>query len=228
MMIYDATLRLAGCRISEKYDGVCAVWDGRDLRSRTGHPFEAPAWFTAALPACPLRGELWCGRGQFERVLSVINGAADSAWESVTYMVFDAPAGVEIAGANVTRVRRWSVGAGNLRTELDRIVAAGGEGLVIRSRDGTDYKLKPITDDDAVVIGHAAGNGCNATRCGALLVRDRAGRQFRLGSGLRNAQRDNPPKVGAVVRFRHQGRTAKGLPRFAVFLDVRAEQSLAF
>ncbi|MFN0123403.1 MAG: DNA ligase, partial [Blastocatellia bacterium] len=30
--------------ISEKYDGVRALWDGRTLRSRAGNVIAAPAW----------------------------------------------------------------------------------------------------------------------------------------------------------------------------------------
>mgnify|MGYP001563027299 FL=1 len=41
--------------VSEKLDGVRAVWDGRELRFRSGRRVPAPEWFTASLPAEPLR-----------------------------------------------------------------------------------------------------------------------------------------------------------------------------
>lgn len=47
--------------VSEKLDGVRAVWDGRQLRFRSGRPVHAPPWFVAELPAQPLDGELWLG-----------------------------------------------------------------------------------------------------------------------------------------------------------------------
>ena len=56
----------AGHLVSEKLDGVRALWDGRVLRFRSGGLIAAPAWFTARLPAEPLDGELWLGRGRFE------------------------------------------------------------------------------------------------------------------------------------------------------------------
>ena len=37
--------------ISEKYDGVRAIWDGKMLRFRSGRTVNAPAWFVAKLPA---------------------------------------------------------------------------------------------------------------------------------------------------------------------------------
>ena len=52
--------------ISEKYDGVRGLWDGRTLRTRAGNVIAAPAWFIAKLPKQALDGELWAGRGQFE------------------------------------------------------------------------------------------------------------------------------------------------------------------
>ena len=44
--------------ISEKYDGVRAIWDGKMLRFRSGRTVNAPAWFVAKLPAQALDGEL--------------------------------------------------------------------------------------------------------------------------------------------------------------------------
>jgi DNA ligase-1 len=37
MDIYTTDLDLTGCLISEKLDGVRAIWDGRSLTSRDGH-----------------------------------------------------------------------------------------------------------------------------------------------------------------------------------------------
>ena len=37
--------------VSEKYDGVRAIWDGKTLRFRSGRAVNAPAWFIAKLPA---------------------------------------------------------------------------------------------------------------------------------------------------------------------------------
>lgn len=81
-----------GWWISEKLDGVRAYWDGRNFYSRLGNPFPAPEWFKKGLPPSPLDGELWCGRRQFRRCLSIVrNRASGDLWQFITYLVFDAP-----------------------------------------------------------------------------------------------------------------------------------------
>ena len=65
--VYHPAIALADYWVSEKYDGVRALWDGRQLRSRRGKPIHAPAWFIAPLPDTALDGELWIARGQFDR-----------------------------------------------------------------------------------------------------------------------------------------------------------------
>lgn len=66
--------------MSEKLDGVRAIWDGKHLWSRNGKLWAAPAWFTdrayggtnAVLPhRVPLDGELWIDRGLFELTSSI-------------------------------------------------------------------------------------------------------------------------------------------------------------
>jgi DNA ligase-1 len=215
MDIYTTNLDLTGCLISEKVDGVQATWDGESLCSRDGHRLAAPDWFLAALPEHPTRGELWAGRGRFEDVLSVVNSpTAGDRWRQIRFVDFDT-------------VPRWPAESPeHVESELQRIVDLGGEGLVLRTPGGTDYKYTPISDDDAEVVGHAEGTGRNKGRCGALLVRDRDGRKFRLGTGLDDASRRNPPRVGTIVKYTYQGRTKRGLPRFASYLGTRAERTM--
>ena len=81
-----------GFLVSEKFDGVRAVWDGKHLRFRSGRMIAAPAWFLAALPPLPLDGELWMGRGQFDRLSGAVRKTVpdDAEWRSLKYLVFDA------------------------------------------------------------------------------------------------------------------------------------------
>ena len=72
------------------------------------------------------------------------------------------------------------------------------------------------------MVGHQTGQGRHAGRLGALKVRLPDGKEFLLGTGLNDEQRDNPPAVGTVVTFTYQGTTAQGIPRFASFLRVRS------
>lgn len=78
--------------MSEKFDGVRACWDGRVLLSKSGSEIQAPEWFVGHLPRdVHLDGELWMGRGAFERLLSTIGTPLSVDWKLVKYMVFDLP-----------------------------------------------------------------------------------------------------------------------------------------
>lgn len=84
-------------------------------------------------------------------------------------------------------------------------------------------KVKPWQDAEAVVIGHQPGKGRLAGMLGALKVRTPDGKEFSLGTGLSDAQRQAPPALGTTVTYRYRDLTSKGLPRFASFLRIRDE-----
>jgi len=71
------------------------------------------------------------------------------------------------------------------------------------------------------VLGYVAGKGRYAGQTGALLLQMPEGPRFALGSGLTDAQRADPPPLGAQVTYRHRGFTPAGIPRFATLLRVR-------
>ena len=235
--------------VSEKLDGVRAVWDGRRLRFRSGKPIHAPAWFVDALPAQPLDGELWIGRGSFERVSGIVRKETpiDAEWRQVRYMVFELPGAPGsfrqrvdqisqlVHQANVPWLQRIDQATVSDLNELQQwlatVLAAGGEGLMLHRADAvyetgrsdTLLKLKPWLDAEAEVIGHSAGKGRHTGRLGALQVRTPEGKTFLLGTGFSDAQRQNPPPIGARVTYRYRELTRTGLPRFASFLRVRED-----
>ncbi len=125
-----------------------------------------------------------------------------------------------------------------LQAQMHRIVKAGGEGLVLHrgaslytaARNDDLLKVKPHEDAEAIVRGHQAGRGKYSGMLGALLVESVAsgnaaapGLRFKIGTGLSDAQRRNPPAVGSVVTYRYRGFTDAGVPRFASFVRVAAE-----
>lgn len=63
------------------------------LWSRYGNPIMAPDWFLNSLPACPLDGELWAGKGGFQTVTSVCKKDVpeDEPWKGIQYGVFGCP-----------------------------------------------------------------------------------------------------------------------------------------
>ena len=247
--IYNGQVDVTQYLVSEKLDGVRAVWDGLQLRFRSGKPIHAPAWFIAGLPKQALDGELWLGRGSFERLSGIVRKETpvDAEWRQVRYMIFELPGAsgsFEERVAQIGQVVRQTdvpwlqeieqfsvVDRSSLQKRLSTVVKAGGEGLMLHRADAvyetgrsdTLLKLKPWLDAEAVVIAHHPGKGRNAGRLGALLVRTPEGREFTLGTGFSEMQRNNPPAVGATVTYRYRELTATGMPRFASFLRTRQD-----
>lgn len=244
---YRGQGEVAAYLVSEKLDGVRGRWDGRALWTRGGEPIAVPAWFTRGWPPVPMEGELWLGRGQFDAVSALVRTGdpQDPRWRALRFMVFDFPAEGGAFAARVARMRAL-LGAGAhprlrmleqrsfgsraaLDAELDRVVRAGGEGLMLQhraalylpGRSDALLKYKRLDDAEARVVGHVPGQGRHAGRLGALLVELPDGRRFRIGTGFSDAQRAAPPPLGAWVTYQHNGLTATGLPRFARFLRVR-------
>lgn len=236
-----------GFLVSEKFDGVRAVWDGQRLRFRSGREIAAPEGFLRALPDHALDGELWLGHGQFDRLSGLVRQQRpdDVGWRAVRYLVFDAPTQpgtfearwqalqTVIAAVNqpwLQRVEQLRMGdATALQQRLQAVVGAGGEGLVLhradaRWRSGRSdalFKLKPEMDEEAEVVGYQPGKGRYAGLTGALQVRTPEGLIFELGSGLSDAQRRRPPELGTWVTYRYRDRTPNGVPRFATFVRAR-------
>jgi ATP-dependent DNA ligase len=70
--VYREGIDVSGWMMSEKLDGVRGYWDGRQLLSKTGLPFHPPASFTENFPDFALEGEIWGGRGTFEKTMGIV------------------------------------------------------------------------------------------------------------------------------------------------------------
>lgn len=247
--VYRNEIDPAPYLVSEKLDGVRAIWDGQSLKTRSGRLIKAPAWFVDALPAMALDGELWIARQRFEEVSGIVRRELpiDAEWRKVRYMLFELPGAsgafaqrVEqmqalVAKANVPWLQvieqRPAVNRENLKKWLARVVRQGGEGLMLHRADApyetgrsdTLLKLKPALDAEGIVVRHLPGKGKYEGMLGALEIRLADGKLLRLGSGFSDVQRKNPPPPGALVTYRYRDLTANGLPRFATFLRVREE-----
>lgn len=245
---WDGQSNPAGYYLSEKLDGVRCYWDGRLFCSRNGHRFHAPEWFTEGLPLEPLDGELWIGRKQFQRTVSIVRRQdGGELWREVKFHVFDAPAD---GGPFESRLRlvflimklcqpQYAVAhphvvcksRDHLHNELARVVSLGGEGLMLRQpgspyvfgRSPTLLKVKQFQDAEARVIGHEPGAGRHKGRLGALLVEMANGTRFAVGTGLSDAERKDPPAIGSTITFRYQELTDGGVPRFPSFVRVRRD-----
>lgn len=233
--------------ISEKYDGVRGLWDGQTLRTRAGNVIAAPAWFIARLPKQALDGELWIGRGQFEKLSGIVRKTTpqDDEWRQIKYLIFELPGTHGSFAERYEQIKRVTAQAdfpqliavehfrlpdnAALKRKLADIVRAGGEGLMLHradapyviGRNDALLKLKPLDDAEATVTGHIPGKGKYQGKMGALQVETADGKRFQIGTGFSDAVRANPPAVGAQVTYTYRGLTKNGMPRFASYLRVR-------
>ncbi|AKU94568.1 DNA ligase (ATP) [Labilithrix luteola] len=243
---WEMDVDLAGWWMSEKLDGVRAYWDGKQFLSRLGNRFHAPDWFIAGLPGTPLDGELWGGRKKFQRTVGLVKRQDKSDhWKELQYVVFDAPAHQGTFEERIEHCREVLDVAKNqyasllahepcrgeehLKEELARVEGLGGEGLMLRKpksnyevgRSSTLLKVKSFHDAEAKVVGHAPGAGRHKGRLGALIVEMPDGTQFNVGTGYSDAERENPPPIGAIITYRYQELSEGGVPRFPSYVGVR-------
>ncbi|MFW5443656.1 MAG: DNA ligase [Methylococcaceae bacterium] len=245
---YKGQINLTHYWLSEKLDGVRAYWNGQQLISRQGNPYPAPRWFIKEFPEQALDGELWLERSHFQQLLSFVskNQAIDKEWQQISYYVFDMPQ-IEKPFSNRLERLKQLVKSSNspylklvhqyrvtdssdLTRELNQVVAAGGEGLMLHRADALYHigrnddvlKVKPYYDAEATVIAHIPGKGKFSGMLGSIQVEMPGGIQFRIGSGFSNQQRRTPPAIGSIITYSYHGKTDKGIPRFASFLRIRS------
>lgn len=247
--VYSEQAEVEGWLMSEKLDGVRGYWDGRQLWSKNGHLFHPPAEFTRGLPPFPVEGEIWGGRGSFETTAGIVRRLQpDPAWLHLKFAIFDVPqAGLPFT-ERIARATSWFTthpspqafvirqipvkNRQQLKDELKRVEALGGEGLIVRApealyrsgRSSLILKLKSYQDAEARVIAQLPGKGRNLGRLGALLVETDKGLRFKIGSGFSDAERASPPAIGEIITYKYYGRFKSGLPRFPSYLRIRQDQ----
>jgi len=218
--IYHRDIDLSQYWVSEKFDGVRALWDGKQFISRGGNIYHAPDWFIADFPAERLDGELWISRQSFELLVSTVRDKQpdSEAWRKVKFMVFDMP---DIAETFDQRLRHlnevihsarvpWLKAVEQIKLKdhkdlmkyLSAITQLGAEGLMLHKgsslyrgkRSGDLLKLKPYEDAEAIVVGHISGKGKYKNMLGAITVALKNGDTFKIGSGFSDKERRNPPQ----------------------------------
>jgi len=233
--------------VSEKFDGVRAIWTGDKFVTRKGNAINAPSWFTEALPQVWLDGELWIKRNNFARVSGIVRTKIPNNhdWQSVTYQVFDMPDPSipfstryqnysqlveKLNLPHIKAVKQHSFNSlQSLTSYFKGVTTQGAEGVMLHlasakyksGRSDALLKLKPYLDAEAVVIEHLSGKGKYQGMLGAIKVKTSDGQEFKIGTGFSDVQRKNPPLIGSTVTYRYHGLTKNGLPRFASFLRVR-------
>ncbi|WP_235584713.1 DNA ligase [Thiomicrospira sp. WB1] len=248
-----ADFALTGWWLSEKYDGMRAYWDGEKLLSRQGNVIHAPDWFTEQWPSFALDGELWLERQAFAETMSIVRQTEpDERWRQVTFQVFDvpnAPGGLTQRLARLTRFLTQAPSISSLsvvkqiqlkdsahfKQLFSRLQEKGAEGAVVRApnqsylsgRSDQALKVKLHQEAECQVQGYQPGRGRLEGMVGSLRCEPHSDSgfdsRFSVGSGLTDAQRKTPPKVGAWITFKYYGRTRHGKPRFPVFMRVRPD-----
>lgn len=80
---YKEGIDVKGWVVSEKYDGIRAVWDGKNLISRSGKKFNAPKFWLENFPNFKIDGELWTARNDFENLSSIVRDKIpDKEWNN--------------------------------------------------------------------------------------------------------------------------------------------------
>ena len=248
--VYRDGISLKEYWVSEKLDGVRAYWDGTKFLTRGGERIVAPSWFTDGWPTMPLDGELWMARGQFSQTVSIVRQMtpSDARWRTLYFMAFDLPthpgtfdernAALQQVVAKIgqpwlRQVKQFKVAdRAALQDLLKRVTGQGGEGLMLHrgnshyqaARNDDLLKFKSYRDAEAKVVAHLPGKGKYAGLIGALEVESPEGLRFRLGAGLSDAERRNPPPLGSWVTYRYNDLNEKsGAPRFTRFMRVRED-----
>lgn len=233
--------------VSEKFDGIRAIWTGTEFVTRNGNKIYAPAWFTQALPKQWLDGELWTKRQDFAALSSIVmkHQPIDKEWQKVSYQVFDMPNNSEpfsqraqnykilikqLSIEHIKAVEQHQFANNDeLNKFFDQLVKQGAEGVMLHlknasHKDGRSnalLKLKPYLDEEAVVTAYIPGKGKYQGMLGSLQVKNSSGVTFLIGTGFSDNERANPPAIGTTITYRYHGFTKNGLPRFASFLRVR-------
>ena len=237
---YSDDINVTGWYMSEKLDGVRAYWDGVHLISRGGKIFHVPKFFTKDFPSFELDGELWTKRGDFDYISSVVRGSAyPENWERFTYNIFEVPHAKGNLLKRLEKVKETKYlkvikqikidSQKDIKQFLKEVEKKGGEGVVVRNgnlpyytgRNNNALKVKSYMDDECEVIGYGDGKGKYKGMTGSLICKMKNDKVIKIGSGLSDKLRKNPPIIGTMVTFKYYGFTSKGNPRFVVFMRVR-------
>jgi len=232
-----------GWLVSEKLDGIRAVWDGYQFWSRSGNLINVPDSFIRDFPQVTLDGELYGGRQNFDTTSGIVrtkNGTYEQ-WQTLNFHVFDCPDMAQLqyterygylqkliqGRCHLKLCEQTPINKADIPEKLAQCIAEGGEGLMLRrpdslyefKRTSSLLKVKQMHDAEAVVIGYEDGTGKYRGLCGSLMCEYR-GKMFKCGSGLTDEQRANPPKIGTKITFGYFEIGTSGVPRFPTFKRV--------
>lgn len=241
--------------ISEKFDGVRGIWDGKEMFSKNGKKLAIPPCFAEKLAILELKdgefveGELWADYGKFAEVSSLTRrkNPTCAEFESVKYLIFNAQLNESSDFlANLSKIQsileshktpqirtitqhKFS-SSKELQDFFDAVVAKGGEGVILRDSH-TAFKLKAQHDAECKIIDYTRGKGRLSGKVGAIVCESLADKNagikngiiFRIGSGLSDEMRTNPPKIGTIITYKFSGVSKNSVPLHTRFWRVYGE-----
>lgn len=189
---------------------------------------------------------MWLTHQRFDEISSIVRDLIpnQTEWQNITYQVFDVRGICEECTLR-ERLKRLEVylkdfpnayiriipqipiqSQEHLESYYQEVLKRGGEGIILRkdSSSKIGYKRKPFTDTECVVQGYTQGKGKNSNKIGAIWCEGEIlgeKKKFKIGSGLNDQVRLNPPQIGTIITYKYQGFTKNNLPRFPVFLRIR-------
>lgn len=249
-------IKIDSFMVSEKFDGVCGIWDGENMFSKRGKILPIPRCFSQNLARLGLKngefveGELWIDYGAFEAISGLLNrkNIACEDFRSVKFLIFNAQLGnkgdfsqnlaeiklrldsaKDLEQIQVIPQHKFSKIA-DLQDFFNAVVARGGEGVIVRDST-TAYKLKTQNDAECKIIDFSRGKGRIRGKVGAIICESledknsgiKGGKIFRIGSGLSDEIRSNPPKIGTIITYKFSGLSRNGTPKHARFLRIYNE-----
>ena len=228
--------------MSEKLDGIRAYWDGNQLLSRSGKLIHAPKWFIKDYPKFEIDGELWTKRGDFENISSIVRDKNPSRyWSEIKHYIFEVPNAKGGLFQRLEKVKPYEnkyikvlpqiiiKNKQHQNNYLKEIEAKNGEGIVVRDpkslyinkRTSKALKVKSFKDMECKIIGFTKGKGKYSGKVGAIKCQLPNQIRFKIGSGISDNFRSNPPLIGTIITFKYQNITKYGKPRFPIYLRIR-------
>lgn len=180
---YNAKKHRGTYHVSEKLDGIRALFYGRKLYTGNQNLIPAPKWFLDKIPPGNYDGELYGGPGmkQFHATASTVLGSAnDPRWEHIQYRIFDDWSSIDPFSKTYNRLAKKlplcsatehltvclepheSMHNHNaIHRKFTDITRRGGEGVMLRenapyqkgTRTTRILKLKHQADAEAKVVG---------------------------------------------------------------------------
>jgi len=133
---WDGSEDLTGWYASEKLDGIRAYWDGTKCWTRGGLEIDLPASIRASLPAEPVDGEVYAGRGNLQAARLAVQ---NNRWTpEIRFVAHDMPGRAGNYAERMAFAPAHAVKVFQIRDEEHAVSASveimmgGGEGLVVR------------------------------------------------------------------------------------------------